>query len=134
MLWIVCAVAVVTAGGFVLAPLFRETAPGPDLEGETERDRLLERKTACYRNLKDLEFQFRMGRLLEADYEGLRAEHRAEAARILAELERLGAPGGKRAAGGGPGGKKGGDGTRCPACGAAAAPGKKFCADCGKRL
>jgi len=135
MLWIVCAVAVVVAGGFVLAPLFRESAPpGADAGGETERDRLLERKTACYRNLKELEFQFGMGRLLEADYEILRAEHRAEAARILEELERLGAPGGRRAAGLGPGGKKERDGARCPACGAAVSPGKKFCADCGKRL
>jgi cytochrome c-type biogenesis protein CcmI len=117
MLWIVCAVAVVVAGGFVLAPLFR-SAPGAEAGGETERDRLLERKTACYRNLKELEFQFRMGRLLEADYEELRAEHRAEAARILEELERLGASGG----------------ARCPGCGARCPPGKKFCADCGKRL
>lgn len=137
MLWIVCAVAVVVAGGFVLSPLFRETAPGAsvpgaDPGGETERERLLERKTACYRNLKDLEFQFRMGRLEEADYERLRAEHRAEAAAILAELDRLRAPNGARAAG--PAAKKGREASRCPACGAAAPPGKKFCADCGKRL
>ena len=136
MLWIVCAVAVVVAGGFVLSPLFRETAPGasaPEASGgETERERLLERKTACYRNLKDLEFQFRMGRLEEADYERLRAEHRAEAAAILAELDRLRAPNGPRAAG--PAARKGREASRCPACGAAAPPGKKFCADCGKRL
>ncbi len=73
-----------------------------------------------------------MGRLEEADYERLRAEHRAEAAAILAELDRLRAPNGARAAG--PAAKKGREASRCPACGAAAPPGKKFCADCGKRL
>ena len=134
MLWIVYAVAVVLAGGFVLSPLFREQAPAPgtDPGGETERERLLERKTACYRNIKDLEFQFQMGRLPETDYLELRKEHRAEAAAILAELDRLQAPNGARGAG--PAGKKGRDAARCPACGAAALPGKKFCADCGKRL
>jgi UDP-galactopyranose mutase len=38
---------------------------------ETELDRLLARKAVVYSNLKDLEFEYKMGRLSEGDYRRL---------------------------------------------------------------
>ncbi len=50
---------------FVLMPLFREPKGNLEVEllAETELDRLLNRKAVIYSNLKDLEFEFKMGRL-----------------------------------------------------------------------
>ncbi len=144
MLIAACGLLVVIAGIYVLTPLFKE--PGGNLEvellAETELDRLLSRKAVVYSNLKDLEFEYRMGRLSDGDFRRLEAGYKSEAAKLLQDLDRLGVP-------------KDLDETierdiaarktklfpgaaemtrRCPSCGAASPIGKKFCADCGGKL
>ncbi len=57
--------------------------------GPSEIDALLRRKANLYANMKDLEFEFQMGKLSPADHERLRDEDRAEAARLLHEIEAL---------------------------------------------
>ena len=93
MFWILCAALVLLAGGYVLLPLFREPKAALDIDllAETELDRLLDRKTVIYRNLKDLEFEYAMGRLSDADFHRLEADYKNDAAIILAKLDQLGA-------------------------------------------
>ncbi len=62
-----------------------------ELLAETELDRLLNRKAVVYSNLKDLDFEHRMGRLGEADFHRLEGGFKAEAAEILHKLDKLGA-------------------------------------------
>jgi hypothetical protein len=50
---------------------------------------LQERKDAVYENLRDLNFEYKAGKLSDGDYEGLRNSLESEAAGILAEIERL---------------------------------------------
>jgi hypothetical protein len=137
MLVFACATAVLLAGFYVFTPLFRESKGS--LEAElltvTDMDRLLDRKAAIYGNLKDLEFEYGMGRLSETDFAGLEADYKKEAAAILQQLDRLGAeidideaPVKQGPARNIPGA------ARCPSCGAEVLTGKKFCADCGHRL
>lgn len=57
--------------------------------GPSELDALLRKKAMLYSNMKDLEFEYQMGKLSEADYARLRDEDRAEAGRILQEIDRL---------------------------------------------
>ena len=78
---------------YVLMPLFREPKGNLEVEllAETELDRLLNRKAVIYSNLKDLEFEHRMGRLGEADFHRLEGGFKAEAAEILHKLDKLGA-------------------------------------------
>ncbi len=78
---------------YVLAPLFREPKGNLEVEllAETELDRLLNRKAVIYSNLKDLQFEHRMGRLGEADFHRLEGSFKAEAAEILHKLDTLGA-------------------------------------------
>ncbi len=78
---------------YVLMPLFREPKGNLEVEllAETELDRLLNRKAVIYSNLKDLEFEHKMGRLGEADFHRLEAGFKAEAAEILHKLDNLGA-------------------------------------------
>ena len=78
---------------FVLMPLFKEPKGNLEIEllAETELDRLLNRKAVIYSNLKDLEFEHKMGRLGEADYHRLESGFKAEAAEVLTKLDQLGA-------------------------------------------
>ena len=50
---------------------------------------LRERKEAIYENLRDLNFEFKAGKMPEADYQSLKASLQDEAATLLAEIARL---------------------------------------------
>jgi hypothetical protein len=52
-------------------------------------DQLMERRDAIYENLRDLRFEFRAGKFSEADYEETKQALELEAARALAEMDRL---------------------------------------------
>jgi len=145
MVWFACAALVIASGGYVLYPLFREPKGSPEtgIPDEMELDRLLDRKAVIYRNIKDLEFEHAMGRLSDADYRRLEADYKNDAALILQKLDQLGASedldnaiekdiAARKAALFAPQPDR--KTLRCPACGAEAVPGKKYCADCGKRL
>ena len=58
-------------------------------EEKTRQGYLLERKEATYENLRDLNFEFKAGKLSELDYAMQRAALEDEAAAILAELESI---------------------------------------------
>ena len=59
---------------------------GPE---KTRASYLRERKDAVYENLRDLNFEFKAGKIPEADYQSLRASLQDEAATLLAEIARL---------------------------------------------
>jgi hypothetical protein len=147
MIWAACAVLVLLSGAYVLMPLFREPRQGLQVElmAETEFDRLLDRRAVIYGNLSDLEFEYKMGRLSDSDYEQLGARYKNEAAGILQRLDKLSASENldeatekeieahkaRRYASG----KKAPQQVPlCPSCGAEVLAGKKYCADCGCRL
>lgn len=63
-----------------------EVYAGPE---KTRLIYLRERKEAVYENLRDLNFEYKAGKVPDADYQSLRASLEDEAAAILAEIERL---------------------------------------------
>jgi hypothetical protein len=147
MLWFACVALVVLAGFFVLTPLFREPKRNLDIEllTETEPDHLLNRKAVVDGNLKELEFEYKMGRLSDADFQQLGAAYKNEAASILQRVDRLDAPENpdetiekdialRKSTLYGAGAQEARDSSSCPSCGAQIIPGKKFCADCGCRF
>jgi hypothetical protein len=72
----------------VLRPLLG-SSDGPD-SGDDERRAALEAaKEAKYREIRDAELDFRMGKLSEPDYRTTDRELRAQAIEILHELDRL---------------------------------------------
>ncbi len=129
---------------YVLMPLFTEPKGNIEVEllAETELDRLLNRKAVVYTNLKDLEFEYKMGRLGDADYHNLEAGLKTEAAEILRNLDQLGVEenvdeGIEQAVAARKARLTSGQARKarvCPACGADVPIGKPFCADCGRRL
>jgi hypothetical protein len=64
------------------------------LPHRTELDGLIERRDTIYENLRDLRFEFRAGKFSEKDYEEIKQSLEIEAARVVAEMDRLtgGAP------------------------------------------
>jgi len=53
---------------------------------------LRERKDAVYENLRDLNFEYKAGKLPESDYLNMKNSLEDEAAALLAEIERLESP------------------------------------------
>jgi len=65
--------------------------PGEVYAGEekTRLGYLRERKEAVYDNLRDLNFEYKAGKVPDADFESMRASLEEEAAAIMAEISRL---------------------------------------------
>ena len=59
---------------------------GPE---KTRASYLRERKDAVYENLRDLNFEFKAGKMPEVDYQSLKASLQDEAATLLSEIARL---------------------------------------------
>jgi hypothetical protein len=140
MLEAACSALVLLAGAYVLIPMFKGDGDSPEGEllAETELDRLLDRKGVVYKNMMDLELEYEMGRLSDADFKRLDAGYKQEAALILQEIEKLDSSGNLEAAIekdiSARKAKAVADPLKCPSCGAQLLAGKKYCADCGHRL
>jgi hypothetical protein len=85
MIYFIC--AVFTLASFYYVFFF----PGEVYAGEekTRLGYLRERKEAVYDNLRDLNFEYRAGKVPESDYQSMRNSLEEEAAAIMAEIERL---------------------------------------------
>lgn len=96
---------------------------------------LEDRKQAIYGNLRDLQFEYRLGKLSDEDYQQNKRALQRELAGVLAEIEqkiqRLGLTP-ARAAKAAPKAQK--VRTVCPHCGASFAQALKFCGECGKTI
>jgi hypothetical protein len=79
----------------VIRPLLRRGEP--ERREEARSEELEAAKEAKYREIRDAELDFRMGKISEPQWRALDRELRAEAIEILRELDRLGAngPGGQ---------------------------------------
>ena len=101
---------------------------------------LEERKAAIYENLRDLTFEFRLGKLSDADYEKSKLGLQEELARIMAEIDALSgaappapAPSEQAARAKTAVPRKAGAVT-CPHCNARFDKPMKFCGECGKPM
>src|SRR5436190_6069524 len=100
-------------------------------------DHLDERKAAIYENLRDLQFEYRVGKLSDQDYQQTKLDLQKELAGVLAEIDRLKqtlssqttppAPAPKPA-------RKGPQKFMCPSCKAEFPTPPKFCGECGKPM
>jgi NADH pyrophosphatase NudC (nudix superfamily) len=103
-----------------------------------------ERKAAIYENLRDLQFEFRVGKLSDRDYQNTKTDLQKELAAVLAETDRLksqlGVKETRAAAAPAPGSApvsaapKNGTGYQCHSCGASFEKNLKFCGECGKPM
>lgn len=89
---------------------------------------LEERKAAIYENLRDLQFEYRVGKLSDSDYQQTKLVLQAELAAVIAEIGKI--------AGGTPAAKppEAVDPLKCRHCGARMPSPMKFCGECGKAM
>jgi hypothetical protein len=93
---------------------------------------LEERKAAIYENLRDLQFEYRLDKLSDQDYQTTKLELQKELAKVMAETDRIKAELDMQtpAPAPAPKAKK----NACPACGATFDKPLKFCGECGKPM
>src|SRR5215471_17946278 len=61
----------------------------PVPEPESPFQHLDERKTAIYENLRDLQFEYRLGKLSDQDYQTTKKDLQKELAAVLAEVDKV---------------------------------------------
>jgi len=135
------AVAVTIAAlGFVLF-VREKDIPEPVPVSPTQH--LEDRKRAIYDNLRDLQFEYRLGKLSDEDYQSTKQALQKELAGVLAEIETMLAKLGptrvaaKTAAtkdAPAAGKAKARSATVCPFCGAEFPQALKYCGECGKAI
>jgi hypothetical protein len=108
----------------------------PEPEPESPFAHLDERRAAIYENLRDLQFEYRVGKLSDEDYQNTKKGLQKELAAVLAEIDALK---GRIAAGPAPElpAKKQpiqSTGFTCSSCGAKFDNYMKFCGECGKPM
>ncbi len=111
----------------------------PEPEPVLPWQHLEDRKARIYENLRDLQFEFRVGKLSEDDYQRTKQGLQTELAATLAEIDALkgSSPAGasKKKAAAAPVAKKAAATEYiCPHCGAKFAQEMKFCGACGKAM
>lgn len=128
---IIILAALITVGVLVFILSVR-TKDLPEVQPISPFQHLDERKAAIYENLRDLQFEYRVGKLSDQDYQQTKLDLQKELAAVLAEIDKvkqsLGAQPVVRATTTAP--KK----FVCPSCNAEFPTSLKFCGECGKPM
>ena len=88
-----------------------------------------DRKAQIYENLRDLQFEYRVGKLSDEDYQQIKLGLQKELAVVLEEIEKAGTPAQPVET---PAPVKKAISNICPHCGAKLPKPMKFCGECGK--
>ena len=132
----VLSAAVVLAMGTILFTLLVRSKDVPETPPISPTAHLEERKAQIYENLRDLQFEFRLGKLSDADYQKTKVDLQRELAKVLAEIDAVqpAPPVQRKAAAAVAQSKPQPDGKTCPHCNARFDKPMKFCGECGKAM
>lgn len=115
--------------------LFIRVKDIPKPAPESPFKHLEERKAAIYENLRDLQFEYRLDKLSDADYQATKLELQKDLAQVMAETDRIkGELGGQPTPVATPPPVAIPKKNQCPACGATFDKPLKFCGECGKPM
>ena len=129
-------IAALIAVGVIVFILAVRATDLPVPEPVSPFQHLDERKAAIYDNLRDLQFEYRVGKLSDQDYQQTKKDLQRELAGVLAEVDRLKLelnPNGAAPPPPAPAPKPI-DPLTCPHCHAKFAQPLKFCGECGKPM
>src|SRR6202795_2634824 len=73
----------------LLYTLFVRAKDIPPPDPESPFQHLDERKAAIYENLRDLQFEYRVGKFSDEDYQSTKKDLQKELAAVLAEVDKL---------------------------------------------
>jgi hypothetical protein len=101
----------------------------PPAEPVSPTQYLEDRKAQIYENLRDLQFEYRVGKLSDDDYQQTKLGLQKELAGVLGEIEKFG-PSTVQT----PASKPKPPANVCPHCSAKFPKPMKFCGECGKAM
>lgn len=127
MIFAAAALLIVAAVGFTLV-IRHKDLPVPEPVSPTAH--LEEKKKTIYENLRDLQFEYRMGKLSDQDYAATKTDLQQQLAVVLADIEKL-AP--RREAAPAPP-RPAPTEWICPRCSARFQQPMKFCGECGQAM
>ncbi|MCA9743063.1 MAG: zinc-ribbon domain-containing protein [Deferribacteres bacterium] len=108
-------------------PFYQSRQKRISFEVNHRAEELDTRKSEIYSAIKDIEFDYQMGKLSEEDYQELRGQYRAQAVALLKEIDEVqGVPTSKKS--------KSSNIKFCSQCGTPVSKGDQFCAECGADL
>lgn len=134
------AAAVLLTVGAVAYTLFVRDKDVPTPEPATGFEYLEERRARIYENLRDLQFEYRVGKLSDTDYQTTKQTLQAELAQVMGEIDKLK---GQRSAApaAAPAAAKAAAAAaaktpvnKCRHCGTEFPVAMKFCGSCGKEM
>jgi hypothetical protein len=105
----------------------------PETPPVSPAQHLQERKAQIYDNLRDLQFEYRVGKFSDEDYQKTKLDLQKELAKVLAEIDAIQPQPVKAAATAAPE-RKVKPLNECPHCGAKFPQSMKFCGECGKAM
>jgi len=124
-------VAVLVSLGAIVFTLLVRGKDIPETPPVSPVQHLVERKAQIYDNLRDLQFEYRVGKFSDEDYQKTKLDLQKELAKVMAEIDAIQptqtapppAPERKAKAA-----------NECPHCGAKFPKPMKFCGECGKAM
>jgi hypothetical protein len=135
---VIIAFAILIAVGALFFTLAIREKDVPEPVPVSPIQHLEDRKHAIYDNLRDLQFEYRLGKLSDSDYQQTKQALQKELASVLAETEetikRLGLQPTRVAAKAVTPKPAVRPATTCPHCGASFQQTLKFCGECGKAI
>ena len=123
--------------GVLLYTVFVREEDLPKPEPVNPFQYLNETKARVYGNLRDLQFEFRLGKLSEDDYARTKKDLQGELAKVLSDTDQLKQKLGVQVANVSPAAKnpsRAKSAAACPHCGAKFKENLKFCGQCGKPM
>ena len=131
IVFVIAALIAVAAMVFILTVRAKDL---PEPEPVSPFQHLDERKAAIYENLRDLQFEYRVGKLSDQDYQQTKKDLQRELAGVMAEVDRIKLQLSPNGAVPPPAPKPVIDPLACPHCGAKFPQPLKFCGECGKSM
>jgi len=129
----ILAVAVALTAGVLAFVFLIRPEDLPPAEEAPPWAHLEEKRDVLYDNLRDLTFEYSLGKLSDEDYAKAKATLQAELGKVNAELERMQVQKPAKTAKA-PAAPQPAAGTVCPHCGAKFDKPLKFCGECGKPM
>ena len=121
----VLAAAVLLTVGVLVFTLFVRGKDIPEAAPLSPTAHLEEKKARIYENLRDLQFEYRLGKLSDEDYQKTKQSLQTELVGVLAEIDAAGAV---------PPVAKPRKKDTCPHCGSKFPEPMRFCGACGKAM
>jgi hypothetical protein len=125
---VMAAAVVLVVALSIVFTLFVRKEDLPQPEPVSPAQHLEERKAAIYENLRDLQFEYRVGKLSDEDYQRTKVGLQKELAGVISEIEKV------TIAKPPPEPPKPKPALACPHCGARFPIEMKYCGKCGKEM